>query len=226
LRCSARARFRERREFHQPDAVGEALEGVGGKLQAKSRLAAATRAGKGQQPHPGQQRFQFRQRLLPSDEARYLLRQVVGRGLQRTQRWKFLSEISVHDLVDMLGGRHILEAHPTEIAQGHRGRQDLSHAIHYGLRQQHLAPMGRAHDSRRTVDCAAEEIIVAALDHPPVQPATHVKGNAVGGRRIGQRLLQVNRRRERVERVIEGGMHAVAGHLHHCPAARLDRRAR
>ena len=37
-------RVRERREFHEPDAVGEALERVGGNLQAETRLAAATRS--------------------------------------------------------------------------------------------------------------------------------------------------------------------------------------
>ena len=46
-----------------------------------------------------------------------------------------------------------------------------------------------------------------------MQAAAHAQRNTVGGLRIGERLLQLERGAHRVERVVEGGVHAVAGHL-------------
>jgi hypothetical protein len=102
-------RVRERREFHEPGAIRELFERVGGNLQAHPRLAAAASARERQQAGLGNQRLQLRQRLLTPNEARGLLRQVVRYGLQRTQRRKHVLQIRVQDLIDVFGGREVLE---------------------------------------------------------------------------------------------------------------------
>ena len=57
---------------------------------------------------------------------------------------------------------------------------------------EHLAAVCRAHDPRRAVDGTSEVIVIAALDHPRVQAATHAQRNAVGRGRVRKRLLQVS----------------------------------
>ena len=86
--------------------------------------------------------------------------------------------------------------------------------------------MRGAHDPRRTVDRAPEVIVIAPLDHSRMQPTAHAQRNTAGRRRIGQRLLHVQRRSERVQRIVEDGMDSIAGHLHHRAVAMLDRAAR
>src|SRR5437899_3294509 len=89
--------------------------------------------------------------------------------------------------------------------------------------------MGRVHDSRRAVDHAAEEIIVAAFANPYVDTATYRKRNAVTNFRVRQILLQLHRGTDGVARIFECGVDSVAGRLHddasmflhRCPANRV-----
>ena len=85
--------------------------------------------------------------------------------------------------------------------------------------------MRRAHDARRAVDRAAEVVAVAPLDHPAVHAAAHAQREAAVGRRLGQRELQVDDRGDRVERIVEDGVDAVAQHLDDGAAVPLHRAA-
>jgi hypothetical protein len=89
-----------------------------------------------------------------------------------------------------------------------------------------LAAVCRTNDPRRAIDRAAEVIVVAPLDYPRVQAATHAQWHSMRGGRIGERLLQSHRRSECVHCIVEGRVHAVAGHLHHRAVMTLDRLAR
>ena len=86
--------------------------------------------------------------------------------------------------------------------------------------------MRSAHDTCGTVDHAAENIVVAALDDPRMQPAAHPQCNAVGRGRVGERLLQLNRRVHRIDRVIESSVNPATHHFHDGAAVILDRSPR
>jgi hypothetical protein len=59
-----------------------------------------------------------------------------------------------------------------------------------------------------------------------VQPAAHAKCDVVCRRRIGDRALQLQRRANGIERIVERRVQAVADHLDDDAAMILDRRAR
>jgi len=73
--------------------------------------------------------------------------------------------------------------------------------------------MRDAHDTRRTVDCRAKEVVVAPLVDAEMNAATDMKGDSASRRGVAERLLQLECRGYRIERVIESGMEAVAGRL-------------
>ena len=116
--CGTRPGSDERREFHEPGAVRELLECVGGNLQAKARLAAAAGAGEREHAVPCQQRLDLRDLLLPPDEARQLLGQVVRMRRQRLDRWKVARQVGVQKLIHLLRPRQVLELMRAKVAQG------------------------------------------------------------------------------------------------------------
>ena len=108
-------RVGDRAELHQPYAVRIGIKGVRGHLQREPSLANSADAHQRQEPASHQQVLDFGELALASDERRKLLRQVVGRCFERAQRRKFLSQLRMHKLVDMLGRRQVLEPHEAQI---------------------------------------------------------------------------------------------------------------
>ena len=80
----------DRRELDQPNAVGVIVQHVGGRLQGQPRLAQAARAKQRHQPPFLQRAPDFGQLALTTDERGHLLRQVVRRRGERTQRREIL----------------------------------------------------------------------------------------------------------------------------------------
>src|SRR6185369_7449357 len=109
-----------------------------------------------------------------------------------------------------------------EIAQRHLRRKAVAHAAGDGLREQYLTAVRRRHDSRRTIDGAAEVIAVPVFDDAAVQPAAHAKGRTAACGGIMKRALQVQSGSERRTRVVEDGVDAIAGRLDYAPAVGLD----
>ena len=116
--------------------------------------------------------------------------------------------------MDALGQRQVLEPHGTEVAQRARRRQCAADVIDHRLGQQDLAAVGGTHDPRRTIDGAAEIVVVAPLDFAKMQPAAHAQRQS--GRRlgIGEPALNGHGGVESKDGVVEGRVHPVAGHLH------------
>jgi hypothetical protein len=85
--------------------------------------------------------------------------------------------------------------------------------------------MRDAHDAGGAVDNAAEKIIIAAFGNAGMEAAAYAQRDAVGRGGIGQFLLQVKRGPERIERIIERGMGAVAAHFYDEAAMVFDGRA-
>ena len=142
---------------------------------------------------------------------------------ERAQRGEFLSQRRVHHLVDALGAREVAQAYRTQVLQRDACRQPVRQQYGQRLRSQHLAAVRRRHDARRAVHHAAEEIVVAPLDHAGMSPQRTRRAMPAVAARIGERLLQPERGGDRVLRVVEGGAHAVARHLDDAAAMRLDR---
>ena len=128
----------------------------------------------------------------------------------------------MHHLEDALRAREVAQTHRAQVAERHTRGRAVDQQHRQRLRHQHLAAMRRRHDARGAVHHAAEEIVVAALDDAGVQTAARPQRNAVDAR-IGECLLELQSGRDRVLRVVEGGVHAVARHLDHAAAMRVDR---
>ena len=106
------------------------------------------------------------------------------------------------------------------------GWQRIGDRVDQCLRQQHLAAMRRAHDARGAIHRWTEVVVVAVLDGADVQAAAHLQADALGSRRVGERLQERECRDERVGRRVEHGEEPVAEHLDDRAAMALDRAAR
>ena len=115
---------------------------------------------------------------------------------------------------DALGVFQIAKAHATKIEQYGTRWKTLADQRRDRLRQQDLAAVRDAHDSSGAVDRYTEEVIVAALCHPGVKPSAHAQCNAVRRGGIGEPLLQLQRRGDRIERIVERAVRAVAAHFY------------
>ena len=73
-----------------------------------------------------EQRLDLGELALAADERGHLLRQVVGRRLQRAQRREFLPQLRMQDLIDALGAREVAQPHGAQIAQRHARRQAIA----------------------------------------------------------------------------------------------------
>jgi hypothetical protein len=74
--------------------------------------------------------------------------------------------------------------------------------------------VGRGHDSRRPINRAAEEVIISTLHNAHMHPGTNREHDPTSRSRISDRELQLKRRLNRIERVLECGVYAVAHHFH------------
>ncbi len=219
-------RVADRREVDEPYAVRIHVEHVRGDLQRQPRLAEAAHAEQREQARAFEESLRVGELGFAPDERRSLLRQVVGRRLERAQRGKVLPELRVQELIDVLARREVAQPHRAQVAQRHRVRQALADAIDHRLRKEDLAAVRGLHDSRGAVDGAAEEIVVAPLDEAEVQSRAYPKRDRARRRRHVERALQRYRRRERVDRIGERRVHAVAGHLDDDAVILVDGRAR
>ncbi len=215
-------RICKRRQFDQPHAVGEIIERVGCDLERQAGLAEAAGADDGDEPCSAQQFPDLAQLTLAADERRDLLRQVVRYRFERAQRRKMRAQRRMNHLVDPLRAREVAQACGTKVAQRYAGRQSRFDQIGDRLRQQHLSAIGGAHDARGTVDGAAEEVVVAALDDAGVQAATDLQRDGVFGLRLAERLLQRDGGADRIEGIAERCVESIAGRLDDEPAPRLD----
>src|SRR5262249_53404387 len=181
------------RQFHEPYAVGITFQYFGSDLQGQTRLADAARADQCHQARARQQLLDVRTFALAADERGHLLREIVRCRFERAQRRKMLLQLRMHDLVEALGTCEIAQPHGAQVAQRNALWQAIADKRGHGLRQKHLSPVCDAHDPRCAVDSSTEEIVVAALVYPYMQPATNAKVDNIGPILISERLLSLNR---------------------------------
>ena len=125
-------------------------------------------------------------------------------------------------LKNALGRREIAEPHAAEIAQAHVRRQPVHDQIGDGLRGKDLSAVRSRHDARGAVDGIAEEVAATALDDSGMQPAADEQLKPAIRHRRFDALLEFHAGQDRVARIVEDRMHAVAGHLHDLAVIRLD----
>jgi hypothetical protein len=101
-----------------------------------------------------------------------------------------------------------------QIEQRDARRQTLAQQRRYRFRQQYLAAVGGSHYASRTIDRRTKVVVVAVLDDSPMQSTAHAERYTVGRGWILQRLLQLQCRADRVERIFESGVNAIAGHFY------------
>ena len=104
-----------RREVDEPHTVGIAVQHVGGDLQRKPGLAEAAHAEERQQPRSIEEPLRLGELGLAPDERCRLLRQVVGRRLERAERGKILAQFGVQQLVDMFARCEVAQPHGAQI---------------------------------------------------------------------------------------------------------------
>ncbi|MDZ7653119.1 MAG: hypothetical protein U5L03_11480 [Burkholderiaceae bacterium] len=168
-----------------------------------------------------QQRPDLGQFSLAADEGVELLCEVVRRARQRTQRRELAAQARMDQLEQPVGLGQVTQPDDAEVAQRELGRQAIGDALDHGLRQQHLAAMGRAHHARGAIHGRAEVVAVTPLVHTQVQSAAQGQRQHAG-RWMADLELQLHGGSHRLGRIIERGMQAVAGCLHHPPGMLLD----
>ncbi len=82
--------------------------------------------------------------------------------------------------------------------------------------------MRRTHDAGGSIDRAAVVVAVAEVERAKVNTAPDPQGHAVGYRWVGQRMLQFQHCSDRIEGIVERGVHTVPGHLHQAAAVVPD----
>ena len=215
LRGDARDQRRvlDRCQVDEPHAVGELFEHVGGDLQRQARLAVTAEAEQRQQPRFAQQALRVGELALAADERRDLLRKIVGRRFERTQRGERVAQLRVDELVERFRGAEVAQADRTQVAQREIRRQPVGHVVVQCLRNQHLSAVRCALDAGGTVHGGAEHVAIAAFDHADVHAAAHAQREAVRRRGIGERRLHRHCGPQRVDGVRKDGVHSVADHL-------------
>src|SRR5690349_13945809 len=106
----------------------------------------------------GQQLLDRSAFLLAPDEAGEVRRQVVGSGLQRSQRREIGWQVGCDDLKDVLGTGNIFELVDTQIAQVDAVRQLVPDQFVGGGREQDLAAVATCQQARGAVEQRADII--------------------------------------------------------------------
>ena len=119
--------------------------------------------------------------------------------------------------------RKVAKPNAAEIAQRNVHRQSLVNERSDGLRNDYLTAVRGGHDPRAAIHRASIEIVVAALDRARVNAAANVQRDPAGRVPIDERSLNRQRRDDRVERIVEPRMNAVAGRFHDNAAVALHR---
>lgn len=128
----------------------------------------------------------------------------------------------MHELENVLGTREVAKAHAAEVAKLRVRRELLANLLGDRLRQQDLAAVRGLHDAGRSVDGTTEQVVVPTLDNAGMQSSANAQSEAGALHEVGKRLLQDRGRLDRVERIIEGRVHAVARHLEDGSTVLLD----
>ena len=92
-----------------------AVDAIRRGLEREARLAAATRAGDGEQPRVLEQRVELGELGLPADERRELGGQVVGDAVGAEQRRELRLEVGVRELEDLFGPAQVLQPVRAEV---------------------------------------------------------------------------------------------------------------
>jgi len=130
----------------------------------------------------------------------------------------------MHELKNSHWAFEVAKPHETQVAQRNAFWQSVADQNGYRLGYEHLATMRRAGYARGPIHRASEEIVVSTLVDACVQSAAHAQSDAASRFHVGERLLQFQYRADRIERVVEGGVDTIAGHLDYPAAMDLDRR--
>ncbi len=162
-RCHQR-RIDDGFDRHEEDAVGIVLDRLGGDLQCQARLARAAGSREGQESRAAEQAPGLGDFSHATHEAGRQDGQVVGRSVERAQRWELVGQAGDDELADALRTREILEPVLPEIPDGHARRQAGLGQGTGGRRNEHLATVTSGSDARGAMDIQADVVRVRRQD--------------------------------------------------------------
>ena len=218
-------RLADRSEIDVAHAIGKGRQHRFRELYRQSRLAAASDPGQRQESGLPEELRVLGEIVLAADEARQLLREAVGRRVERAQRRKGARQIGVKQLPHIFGGREVAQSHTTKVQNVGAGGEAISRKNDDDLGQQHLAAVRSTHDARGTVDCAAEVVAVALFSDASVQAAPHLQRDTAVDADGAHPALQVDCGHHCAGGIVEHGVQPIANHLHQSAATTLDDRA-
>ena len=201
------------RQFDEPDAVRVRGLSLRRHFEREARFADAARADQGEETGRGEETPDFRNVVLTANKRCEFSREVIRRRIDRAERRKILHEERVHDLKDPLGVRDIAQPDYAEIAQRDVRGQPPPRELGDCMRDEHLAAARGIHDPSRPVDGGSEKVAVAGRGNARVQATADANGHLRVLLHLGERLLQGDGRANRVDRVVERRMRAIARHL-------------
>ena len=200
----------ERRELDQPDAVLEAVDHVGGRLEREAGLARAAGADEGEHAAGRELLLDLRELGVATDEAGRADRQVVAARVHRPERRKFRAEISCGDLEDPLRALEVAEAVPAEVAELDPLGQAVDREVTRRLGQEDLVAVRGREQARAAVDRGAVIVARAKLRLAAVDGDADVHVRALGPRLCGELALHRDGAGHGVGGARESGEHAVA----------------
>ncbi len=193
-----------RGQLHQPDAIPERLQQLGGGLERQAGLAGAARADQGHEPALLEPLLDLVKLAPAPHEAGQLAGQVGGERRQRADRRELGRQPRVDNLENPKRLGDVPEPMVAQIAQLRAGRQGGTGQLGRRRTDQHLPAVRGVPHPGAAVDGRPEVITVAKLGLAGVERHPHADFEAGRPRLASERLLD-----------LDGGRHGVAGPREH-----------
>ncbi len=214
--------IRQRAELDVPDTTGVGIDQVGPDFQREPGLSDATRPGEGEDRGGGKARLRIGDLLRATDEAGELVRQVVRKRFERSDRGKFRAQLGPEDLVQPYRRREILEPMLPEIAEAHLVRYRRADQRVGRLREKDLAAVAGSADARGAVDVDPDVARDRVHRFARVQAHSDPHVGILWPLVVRDRSLRVDAGQQRRPRGREGDEQAVARGVDVAAAVRRD----
>ena len=192
-------------EVDQPRTAGVLFEDLRGQLEGQPGLARTPGAGQRQHSGPGEELVEHGELGLASDEARELHRKVVRDIVECAKRGEVGFQVRVKDLEDVLGPSEVLETVRAEVLEADAVRQIVDDEVVHDLGEDDLTAVSRVSKAGGAVEGGPDIVaLVSQLHFTGVDPDAEFK------RSVGELSLDLERARQAVGRLGEGGDEAVS----------------
>ncbi len=201
-------------QLAQPNAVNELGHDLGCDLQGEAGLADSADTGERDEPRHRELLGDRGQFLVAADERAELHREVARVGVEGTERGKVHGQAGRDELIHALGTREVTQAVFAEVDQLAVRRHGVAQQLLGRQRDEYLAAVGCAHETRRLVHRGAVVVALTRLSGSRVNPDAYSQTADVAPVLCCDGALCRDCGECSGFGSSEGAVDAVAGHLH------------